>query len=313
MPTAVIDGITTRYEVVGSGPPLLMFSPGGFDATLEKWTTLGSYARIKLLDHLRGKYRCIIFDRRECGESGGRIERVTWSHFVAQGKGLLDHLNITRTHLLGGCMGCCPVTLFAVTYPHAVLSMVLYWPVGGAKYRINSHHRFAEHLAYVQQHGLEQVVQLVRNEGKPFNADPRGGPWATVINRDRSFAESYARQNADDYKLIAAGMARTLFDRDTAPGAEPEDLLRLDIPALIVPGRDASHATSAARYLEECLPRAEYWDVAVADQTEDKVAARLLRFLDSAPAQARGGRSQSSPGSARDDPAPAEGIKDSAT
>ena len=31
--------------------------------------------------------------------------------------------------------------------------------------------------------------------------------------------------------------------------------MRLDIPALIVPGRDAAHATSAARYLEECLPR----------------------------------------------------------
>src|SRR5262245_48572891 len=280
MSTAVIDGIKTRYEVVGSGPPLLMFAPGGFDATLEKWTTLGSYARIKLLDHLPEKYSCIIFDRRECGESGGRIERVTWSHFVAQGKGLLEHLNVTRAHLMGGCMGCCPVTAFAVAYPDAVLSMVLYWPVGGAKYRINSHHRFAEHLAYVQQHGLEQVVQVVRSEGRPFNADPRGGPWASVISRDRDFAESYTRENPNDYKLIITGMARTLFDRDTVPGAEPEDLLRLDIAALIVPGRDASHATSAARYLEECLPRAEYWDVAVAEQTEATVPARMLEFLD---------------------------------
>ena len=50
MPTALIDGITTRYEVMGSGPPLLMWAPGGFDATLEKWTTLGVYARIKLLE-----------------------------------------------------------------------------------------------------------------------------------------------------------------------------------------------------------------------------------------------------------------------
>jgi len=27
MPTAVIDGIVTRYEVLGSGPPLLMTGP----------------------------------------------------------------------------------------------------------------------------------------------------------------------------------------------------------------------------------------------------------------------------------------------
>jgi hypothetical protein len=60
------------------------------------------------------------------------------------------------------------------------------------------------------------------------------------------------------YKLIVAGMARGLVDRDTVSGAEPEDLMCLDIPALDRPGRDAFHATSAARYLEECLPRAEY-------------------------------------------------------
>lgn len=74
-------------------------------------------------------------------------------------------------------------------------------------------------------------------------------------------------------------MGRTLVDRDTAPGAEPEDLMRLDIPALIVPGRDASHATSVARYLEECLPQAEYWDIAAGQQTEENTAARLLEFL----------------------------------
>ncbi len=282
MPSAVIDGIKTRYEVVGSGPPLLMFAPGGFDATIEKWTTLGVYAKIKPLEHLSQKYTCIVFDRRECGQSGGRVERVTWAHYVAQGKGLLEHLNIERAHLMGGCMGCCPVIAFGVAYPQATLSMLLYWPVGGARYRINGQQRFAEHLAYVQQHGLEGVVALVAKEGKPFNADPRGGPWASVLRHDRAFAEAYAKLNAEPYKLVVAGMSRALLDRDTSPGAEPEDLLRLDIPALIVPGRDASHATSAARYLEECLPRAQYWDAPVAEQTEQSAPARLLEFLDHA-------------------------------
>jgi len=55
MPTAVIDGIATRYEVRGSGPALLMFSPGGFDATLEKWSSLSIYAKVKPLDALEKK------------------------------------------------------------------------------------------------------------------------------------------------------------------------------------------------------------------------------------------------------------------
>ncbi|MDQ6683808.1 MAG: alpha/beta hydrolase, partial [Pseudomonadota bacterium] len=43
MPATTIDGIRTTYDVLGEGPPLLMFSPGGFDATLDKWSSLGVY------------------------------------------------------------------------------------------------------------------------------------------------------------------------------------------------------------------------------------------------------------------------------
>jgi len=75
MPTAIIDGIVTRYEMVGSGPPLLMYAPGGFNAVVEAWTTLGVYQKIKLLDHLPADFTCILFDRRECGQPGGRIRR----------------------------------------------------------------------------------------------------------------------------------------------------------------------------------------------------------------------------------------------
>src|SRR5580698_8623553 len=246
MSSAVIDGIATRYEVVGSGPPLLMYAPGGFNAVVESWSTLGVYAKSRMIDHLPKQFTCIMFDRRECGQSGGRVEAVTWQHLVTQGKGLLDHLGIKRAHIMGGCMGCPPVAAFAVAHPDTVLSLVLYWPVGGVKYRLSSHQRFADHLDFVVSAGLDGVVALVKKDGKPFGADPRGGP----------------------------------FDRDTAPGAEPGQLMRLDMPALVVPGHDASHATSAARYLEECLPRADYWDVPVERQDADAPNARVLETLE---------------------------------
>src|SRR5581483_3054415 len=233
----------------------------------------------RLLDHLPKRYTCIVFDRRETGQSGGRVERIGWNDYVAQGRGLLDHLGFDRAHLLGGCMGCCPVAAFAVAHPERVLSTILYWPVGGAKYRISTHKRFADHLAYVDERGLAGVVELVKTEGKPFNAEPRGGPWASVIRTDPAFAAAYAKLDAAKYKALVSEMCRTLFDRDTSPGAEPEDMLRCEIPALIVPGRDASHATSAARYLEECLPKSQYWDAPPDAQTEATAPARLLEFL----------------------------------
>ncbi len=282
MPTVKIDGIATNYEIIGNGAPLLMFSPGGFDATLEKWRSLGVYARVKPLEHLSKYFQCIVFDRRETGHSGGRIEAVTWADYVAQGKGLLDHLGIERAHLMGGCMGCCPVVAFAVAYPAATASMVLWWPVGGAKYRINAETRFRQHLAFVSEQGLAAVVALVQSHTKSFSEDPRGGPWASVIRSDVEFAARYAHFDLEKYQALVTQLVRNLFDRDTAPGAEPEDLLKLNIPTLIVPGRDASHATSAARYLEECIPNAAYWDAAPDAQTEEASAAKLLDFLKAA-------------------------------
>lgn len=279
MPTAILDGISTRYEVVGEGPPLLMFSPGGFDATVEKWSSLGIYAKVKPLDHLTKHFKCILFDRRECGQSGGRVERVTLGHFVKQAKALLDHLGVEQAHLMGGCMGCSPVAAFALTHPERVMKMVLYWPVGGVKYRMSGQFRFAEHLGFVIRNGLQAVVDLVNETGKPFGGDPRGGPWASVIKSNAAFAETYAALDVERYKITVVGMQQALLDRDTVPGLVPEELMLCDIPAFVVPGNDGFHATSAARYFQECLPKAEYWDVTVDNQTEAATAGKLLTFL----------------------------------
>src|SRR5581483_10932560 len=134
---------------------------------------------------------------------------------------LLDHLKIERAHLLGGCMGVSPVIAAAVLAPRRVQSMILYWPVGGARYRISARQRFAEHLAFVQEHGLQAVLDVALSGGVQFGRDPRGGPWVSVLKHDKIFAEAFVRQDLERYKLVVAGMARTLYDRDTAPGAEP--------------------------------------------------------------------------------------------
>ena len=280
MPLAIIDGIETNYETIGTGQPILFFSPGGFDATLEKWSTLGVYERIQLLKFLPEKYQCIIFDRRETGCSGGRVEEITWEHYLRQGKGLLEHLGLEQAHLLGGCMGCCPVTAFAVKYPDVVISMILFWPVGGAHFRIRAQARFAMHLAFVQKEGLDGVVALAKSTNLGFGKDPRVGPWAPVIRRDSVFASDYSSTIIETYQKIIESMQTNLIDRDTAPGAEAEELIELEIPTLIVPGKDLAHATSAAKYLEECLPLAEYWDISPDLLREDNTSMRLMRFLD---------------------------------
>lgn len=279
MPVTTIDGIPTRYEVGGDGPPLLMFSPGGFDSTLENWTQHGLYPRIELMARLRERFTCIAFDRRESGRSGGRLERIRWADWVAQGAGLLDHLGIDRAHLIGACVGCSTAAAFAVAHPGRTRGMVLYSPAGGPRYRLTQLSRFGTHAAYVAEHGLAAVVELARSTSDGFGTDPRVGPWVTVLRTDETFAEEYAAADPTAYGRLVTSMGRLLFDRDTVCGVEPEDLMGLSTPALIVPGQDASHAPSAARYLQECLAQAEYWDVPVAEQTAANAPATVIEFL----------------------------------
>src|SRR5712692_5490279 len=99
-----------------------------------------------------------------------------------------------------------------------------------------------------------------------------------LLAHDTAFAQEYMAQDVDRYLALCDATARTLFDRDTAPGAEPEELRAMKIPALIIPGDDPAHAMSAAHYLRECMPQADFWPVAMADQEAPRVAERLLVF-----------------------------------
>lgn len=117
MPTATIDGLKVEYITRGSGPALLMFAPGGFDATMEKWRTGTAWTGMSALDALARSFTVVAYDRRESGASGGRVERLSWALFAEQGKRLLDHLGIGRAFVMGGCMGCSVATAFAARHP----------------------------------------------------------------------------------------------------------------------------------------------------------------------------------------------------
>jgi pimeloyl-ACP methyl ester carboxylesterase len=279
MPTALCDGIVTRYEVTGNGPPLLLFSPGGFNGRLENWSAFGIYERLQLVEHLSRWFTCIAFDKRESGESGGRIERLAWDDYAVQGIDLLDALEIERAHLMGGCIGCSIVVNAAFDHPERVRSLVLYSPAGGPAYLATQRGRFAEHAAYAGEAGLAGVVELARASDATFAQDPRVGPWASVLRTDASFAEEYAAYDLDTYEALVRETATTLFDRETVPGAPADVLAEIDFPALVVPGDDANHATAAAQYLAECLPHAEYWDVMPDAQTAENAPQRIKTFL----------------------------------
>jgi pimeloyl-ACP methyl ester carboxylesterase len=277
MAMATLDGIEVNYQTMGSGSPLILFAPGGFDATIDKWHEASAWKGIDALAALATEHMVIVYDRRECGRSGGRVERLSWSSYTRQAKELLDHLKIDSAFVLGGCMGCSVAVAFAIHYPEAVRGLLLHWPVGGYRWKMSALSRFQRHYTFTKEHGLKGVVERAYT-GKSFWLDPEAGPWASVIVNNSRFAESFAKQDLERYLGIIATSGRHMFDRDTATGAEPEELLGVKAPALIIPGDDPSHATSGAHYLRECLSEAEFWNVMPPEQTTQNICDRILEF-----------------------------------
>ena len=277
MPEATIDGIEINYEEHGSGPALLMLAPGGFDSTIDKWRTAGVWGQMDTFGELGKHFRCIAYDRREAGLSGGRVEHLSWGLYADEGVGLLDHLGIEKAFVLGGCMGCSVATSIGARHPERVMGLLLHWPVGGYSWKTAVRERFRQHYEHVRAHGLQGAVDAAR-EKPGFWAEPKGGLWSAVLAHDEEFAAGFVKQDLDRYMALSELNARTLFDRDTAAGAEPEELVAMKLPSLIIPGNDPAHRLSAAHYLNELLPQVEFWNVMPPEQAPELVAEQLVEF-----------------------------------
>lgn len=275
MPFATLDGIRTHYVKQGAGPCLLMMAPRGFDSTLQSWDH-GKWNDMKAIEALSQHFTVIAYDRREAGESGGRVELLTWKVFAQHAQLLLEHLAVEKAFVLGVCMGVSVAAQFASLYPQACLGLILAQPVGGHRWKNRMHMFFDRHLAYARQNGLAAV--RARASGKNFMRDPETGPWACAIANDADFAERFAKQNLEPYLALVAASRDTMFPDTFVSGPPPQELLTIDVPAVVWPGDDASHAMSSAHQLCELLPRMQFWDLHPDKQTAENMLTQIVEF-----------------------------------
>lgn len=256
MSFADIDGIRTRYWVMGEGPPLLLLSPMGFDAAISHRWFNRVWRGFKPVNVLARDFQVIAFDRRDCGASGGRVEPLSWPIYARHATGLLDHLGINDAYVLGACIGCAVALALGARYPERCRALLLHWPVGGFRWLARGRSAFDRHIAFAREWGLAGVAER-SSESAMFWGEPEAGPWASVLSSDAAFSESFERQDLDRYLEIVARSRDNLFTDLLPPGATGEELMAMDLPAFIMPGDDALHSMSCAYALRELMPRAQ--------------------------------------------------------
>ena len=280
MPFETINGIKINYQKQGSGPSLLMFAPGGFGSVMSRWTAAGGKREWQEMDGLATLSRhftTIAYDRREAGQSGGRIEPLTWDLYVEEAKGLLDFAGAQRAVILGSCMGAALALAFAVRHPSACRGLYLHWPVGGYRWMMKGHAFFKRHIDFVRANGFEAVVKRAP-QGRSFWDDPEIGPWGAQTIVDPDFSARFLQQDLGQYIGICERSRDALFNDTMPSGASGAELTQIRIPAFIQSGNDASHAHSAAWALKELMPRAELWDMLPPDQNGRNTLEQILAF-----------------------------------
>lgn len=256
MAVADIEGIKTRYHVAGEGPPLLLLSPMGFEASASYRWFNRVWKGFKPLEALTRDFRVIAYDRRECGESGGRVEPLSWEIFARHAKALLDHLEIETAYLLGACFGCSVALAVGAYFPERCRALLLHWPVGGFRWLNKARLNFDRHIAFAREHGLLGVAERAGQSGL-FWSEPEAGPWASVLASEAAFADSFVHQDLERYLEVLAYSRDNLFNDAMPSGATGMQLMEMNVPAFIMPGNDALHSTSCAHALRELMPQAK--------------------------------------------------------
>ena len=115
MPKATIGDLELYYEEHGSGEPLIMVLGLGQDVA-----TWGLQ-----IEALSKHLRLIVFDNRDAGRSSRCPDNYTTQSMAQDMMGLMDHLEIERTHLLGTSMGGMIAQHVALMAPERLKSLIL--------------------------------------------------------------------------------------------------------------------------------------------------------------------------------------------
>ena len=234
--TRTVDGLHIAYQVVGSGPFDLLYTPGWFSNLECAWEVpeLGTF-----LTELASISRLILFDRRGFGLSDSPTTAGSWSLELGMDdiRAVLNAAGSERAVLFGVDEGGALCTLFAASDPGRVSALVLFavW----AKYFRSSDYPWGwteeQHEAWMQRveshWGTVEFWADSAYVWSDISSDPgRVRAWARYarLSASRGAALAIARMQmeTDVSAVLPAVMVPTLVMHRTDDTAEPVEQAR---------------------------------------------------------------------------------------
>ena len=261
MPRALVKtGIELEYETFGTPDDPVLLLIMGFTAQLTDWDE-------RFCQLLADGGRFVIrFDNRDCGLStkfdGQEVDvpavmaaamandalppiPYTLSDMAADAAGLLDHLGIERAHVMGASMGGMIAQTFAIDHPARTISLISVMSQPGEP--------------EVGQPSDEAAVAIfsppATTRQEYIDASPRYMVWQSKKYRNEARVREQAARNYDrsNYPEGAPRQMAAMF----GSGRRTEALSQLDVPTLVIHGRDDQLITPSGGFrTAELIPGA---------------------------------------------------------
>jgi 3-oxoadipate enol-lactonase len=123
MAVAKANGAWLNWREHGEGEPVLMIM--GLSGSARAWW--------RLLPHVSGEYRAIVFDNRGTGDSDGVSGPMTMADLVADAVAILDAAQVERAHVVGVSMGGMIAQHLALDHRERVASLLLGCTTSGGR------------------------------------------------------------------------------------------------------------------------------------------------------------------------------------
>jgi pimeloyl-ACP methyl ester carboxylesterase len=237
MSTITIDGCEIHYEILGSGPTIVL-TPGqrsGGDAVRATAELLAEQCQV------------VIWDRRNTGSShvwfGTQPEQLVWADDLAA---MLTQLDLGPAILAGVSAGARVSYLTAIRHPEVTAGLAL-WNVSGGPYA-SQVLGYVYHTPFINE-ALRAGMQGISET--PFFSERID---ANPANRDIILGTS-----AEDFINALRHWNEFFYHKPDMPvtGATVDELRTITCPTLIFEGKDDTHAPEAAIGLHEAVSGSE--------------------------------------------------------
>ena len=265
MPTAVINGVKINHHVLGKGPAIILLH--GFTGSHQDWAL-----QIQVLSK---KYRVVAMDHRGQGksEAPSSPDDYSVSIFTQDVHGLLQHLGIRKTCLVGHSMGGFMALEFALEHPEMVTALVLVDTSSG---------EWERDPGYEQMRA--KLNELARTEGMEAAFEYNAAHNPMVRERFKRYPEL---REVSRQKMLQTSVNGYIYAGDAIWSWKPvtHRLSEIKVPALIVVGEEDIPFLRASQIMKESIPNAELAIIPGATHSPHEEAADafndvLISFLD---------------------------------